>query len=422
MRSRFMLLVALTLALVAVLGGVAYADTAADNAQCLTCHGPGGGVSAQVDFGVGPVDKTTACNKCHWITNHPIHYRTAVCQDCHAGWSWARRTDMYISQTQTPSGYFTSAASVDASPADLHRIHSGRSWPAEITDFAPACANCHAAASCDACHGPSTSHGEHGVNGDPAIGTPTVGPLTNVTQGTPTGFKAFTNLTADGSTACAAASCHAGVAQSEFIDEQAPTVTLSGTWTTMNNAAYAGGSLSTATDPGAYAEVVFSGTGITWVGSRNELGGIVEVALDGARYGEVNLSLGKWGINKNLLVINDLEPGTHTLRITNTGTTTSVAAWMTLNGFRSHGPKPAFEAVPSCSGCHFTFAEHYDTVLHRASPSAPGCTKCHSMDLNTEHQNRGFGCVDCHSGSYDTIIASWDKRCEACHPAQHKRR
>ena len=56
MRSRFLLLVVVSLALVALMGGTAFADTAADNAQCLTCHGPGGGVSLQVDFGVGTVD------------------------------------------------------------------------------------------------------------------------------------------------------------------------------------------------------------------------------------------------------------------------------------------------------------------------------------------------------------------------------
>ena len=66
MRSRFLLLVVVSLALVALMGGTAFADTAADNAQCLTCHGPGGGVSLQVDFGVGTVDRATACNKCHW--------------------------------------------------------------------------------------------------------------------------------------------------------------------------------------------------------------------------------------------------------------------------------------------------------------------------------------------------------------------
>ncbi|MDP2401884.1 MAG: hypothetical protein Q8M66_07895, partial [Actinomycetota bacterium] len=57
---------------------------AADNSACMTCH------SATTDFTVTPVDRDSACAKCHTpglVGSHPYHQSGSYCGSvCHPGW------------------------------------------------------------------------------------------------------------------------------------------------------------------------------------------------------------------------------------------------------------------------------------------------------------------------------------------------
>lgn len=394
----------------------------AGNDACLSCHDVSGGAAVTVDFGVGTVNRTTACNKCHWISPHPNHYPDDACQECHSGWDWAARTDMYKSVAFTPYGYFTSAISPATSPANLHRIHTRRSWPAESTEYSPACDGCHAAAACDACHDGAVSHGTHGLGGDSAVGTPTVGTPANLTRGVPPGEIAWTERTVDEQSSCAAASCHAGIASSIFIDETSAEVIRTGTWQTTVGSTYTGGSYSTATNAGASADLDFYGTGIVWIGLQNEFCGIVEVYLDGSLRATVNPYYSKWGPNKAIFVAENLPRGNHHLRIVNTGLTTGVRAYMTLNGFRVHDEKQDFEVSPDCSNCH---QQHGNlTALHESSWSMEGCTgdACHPSRRLDEIHDRSIPdgtCDVCHgadvSAAVSDAVSAGVTACNGCH-------
>lgn len=168
MRLRFLALVAVSLALVALMGGVAYADTASDNAQCLTCHGvSGSGSSLRTDFAVGDVSYT-ACAACHSRYKHFEHPGVPTpCTNCHLGAQVG--APYYYSDTTTPYGYFSDSTYASKTPEQLHAIHANGNWVA--TYFRPVlgCRNCHAGAACSACHTSAVAHTDHALPDYPAV-------------------------------------------------------------------------------------------------------------------------------------------------------------------------------------------------------------------------------------------------------------
>jgi len=165
MRRSLVLLFAMTVvAALLAMPGLAFADVAADNATCLSCHGPGAAPGLpQVDFAVGPVDRSSACSKCHWISLHPKHSeppsaeyatRSGSCPTARRSSSRSHRPGMATSRPPT-------SAEADAG-ALCTRIHTKRTWVAEVKEYAPSCASCHAAATCEACHESALPHGRTG--------------------------------------------------------------------------------------------------------------------------------------------------------------------------------------------------------------------------------------------------------------------
>lgn len=419
---------ALALCIPAIASATVLPSTGAStNDACLGCHAAGSTVTGvTVDFGVGPVDKATACQKCHWISPHPVHNQTQNCNAlCHSRWDWGTRTDFWVSQSVADpvatGSYFNSNTSVNTSPEELHRIHTRRSWMAELADYSPKCAGCHAPASCDACHESITNHGGHGVSGDPLVGDPTVPEASNLTRGVPVAdLRSGTDFSFDGQSACIASGCHAGVAPGYFVDDTQ--ITYGGEWTTVANANLLGGSYTYSTSTAATFEVTFTGTGVSWIGQRTNTGGISEVYIDGVLKKSANCYSMPWGFGRNISVILGLPYGEHTLTVKNTTRTSYLWNYIFVQGIRVYGAKPDFVAAPDCSGCH---DQHGDlTARHTSTWTMDGCTaaNCHlTNELAAEHDKwrPTDTCALCHGSTVSTTVSAavgaGITACDACH-------
>jgi hypothetical protein len=138
------------------------------NDSCLSCHKTGGPAVHALDFDVS-VDMTK-CNACHWYSVHDFDfqhqtswyddYMSRQCNSCHhSSNAWPTRPAILDYATAlTPSGFFQTLASVGVDAKTAHAIHASGSWLKDVSE----CANCHGAASCDACHTtPGPTHAEH---------------------------------------------------------------------------------------------------------------------------------------------------------------------------------------------------------------------------------------------------------------------
>ncbi|MEN6430571.1 MAG: hypothetical protein ABFC80_07000, partial [Coriobacteriales bacterium] len=419
-----------TMAFVAALlamPGLAYADSAMDNAACLSCHGAGAAPGLpQVDFAVGPVDRSSACNKCHWISPHPKHFRTAQCGVCHTQWFVPYRTTFFQSVTPTMYGYFTTTSSAEADEARLHEIHTKRTWVAEVKEYAPSCASCHAAAACEACHESVLPHGAHGVSGDPSTGSPTTPVRTVTAAGVPSGTVDLIDRTVSADDACAAAACHAAPEGHSVTDDLDPSVAYSDDWTTDEASSLLGGSITYSFATGASFETTFAGTGFAWLGARESNGGIADVYVDGAKVASVDTYRTAWGYDRTVYWTEGLAQGTHTLRVVNTGAKNASSSGTKVSvqalDFRQAA---SFVPTPACTNCHDTLEEHYGPERHATTyPDFVSCigSGCHtSGDLSSEHQaaEPGSDCTLCHGNTTDPryahAIAAGDTSCAACH-------
>jgi uncharacterized protein (TIGR03437 family) len=118
-----------------------------------------------------------------------------------------------------------------------------------------------------------------------------------------------------------------------------PAVTYGGHWFQDTGASYLGGSVNSAVDPGAWVNVNFNGTGIEWIGYRDQWSGIAQVYIDGALQATVDTYLSPSQAQTNTYSITGLSPGAHTLQIVGTGTadSSSGGAWIWVNGFNGTG-------------------------------------------------------------------------------------
>jgi len=96
---------------------------------------------------------------------------------------------------------------------------------------------------------------------------------------------------------------------------------LSGTWTAAStDYGWSGGAAIQSTTAGSTVTISFTGTSIRWLGSRGRAMGIATVSVDGGTPREVDLFARPMDeAHSDIIVINDLSPGTHTLTITVTG-------------------------------------------------------------------------------------------------------
>lgn len=104
-------------------------------------------------------------------------------------------------------------------------------------------------------------------------------------------------------------------------EESNAAVSLSSGWTQSNadSFAWSGGAAVQSTVPGAKAEFTFTGTSVTWIGTRNDSSGIALVKVDGGSAVEVDLFARPEVIHTPIITVNGLSPGSHTLTIEVTG-------------------------------------------------------------------------------------------------------
>ncbi|MEX2198387.1 MAG: hypothetical protein WD886_06215 [Burkholderiales bacterium] len=104
-------------------------------------------------------------------------------------------------------------------------------------------------------------------------------------------------------------------------EESDAAVSLGAGWTqsAAGPFAWSGGAAVQATAPGAQATFRFSGTSVTWIGTRNDRSGIALVKVDGVPVSEVDLFTRAEAIRTPIITLHGLSPGSHTLAIEVTG-------------------------------------------------------------------------------------------------------
>jgi YD repeat-containing protein len=103
-------------------------------------------------------------------------------------------------------------------------------------------------------------------------------------------------------------------------------------------ATFSGGQAGSSNVTGATATLTFTGTAVTWIGLRCNVCGIASVSIDGGAAISVNTAgpaaVGSPGLTSEVVfTATDLAPGSHTLTITVTGTTTSGGAHIIVDAF-----------------------------------------------------------------------------------------
>jgi hypothetical protein len=118
-------------------------------------------------------------------------------------------------------------------------------------------------------------------------------------------------------------------------EQNNPALTYTGVWFPNISTALSGGSAVLATDAGSRATVTFNGTGVTWIGYRDQFSGIARVYLDGALAATVDTYLSTGQAQSAVYVASGLASGTHTLTIEVTGTRNpaSAGSWIWVDAF-----------------------------------------------------------------------------------------
>jgi len=104
-------------------------------------------------------------------------------------------------------------------------------------------------------------------------------------------------------------------------EESHAAVSLGAGWTqsAAGPFAWSGGGAVQATAPGAQAAFRFTGTSVTWIGTRNASSGIALVKVDGVLFSEVDVFARPEVIRTPIITLHGLSPGSHTLAIEVTG-------------------------------------------------------------------------------------------------------
>lgn len=423
MKKTILVGVALVVAYAALAGAAhaAVADPVYTDADCASCHQVGTTSIAfsKVDFSADGVDYA-ACRPCHLgsggaqatpfepesgysdFANGAPHVHSAViydCGDCHAEYhqyvlpffTFTPRALMQSGDTLavTSYGYFlTEGSIVDPDLSALHTAHDGNGRIARLLgdydNWDSLCAGCHGQAGCGDCHG-DVAHGDHG--------------------GTPSCTAAGCHLAGAPMERPSCLGCHPDASgRYHSAEHVSPTEGCSGSYChqtpdlvtvhTQRNAGFECAGCHTVD----YSQQITAGA--------TECADCHAQAHE--NIGEVHTAS-----------VSDECVACHR--------STDV---FTLHADAEEGPCAVCHAVQplpasvECANCHDYFPvieKHYPADAHLAVTNS-GCGICHSLDLATEHDRRGFGCMACHDGSYDDVVAAWDKTCDGCHPTRHRDR
>jgi hypothetical protein len=126
-----------------------------------------------------------------------------------------------------------------------------------------------------------------------------------------------------------------GVTAMGRIEENHPALLFTGRWYSNASGVHNEGRAALAMDATASVTVAFDGTGISWVGYRDEWSGMARVFIDGALRTTIDSYLSPPRARMTLYTINNLSAGAHTLRIEATGTRneSSRGSWIWIDSF-----------------------------------------------------------------------------------------
>ena len=126
-------------------------------------------------------------------------------------------------------------------------------------------------------------------------------------------------------------------------------VQLTGTWLPNSGAFNSGGSAVLATDQGSQATFTFTGTGVNWIGYRDQWSGIAQVYLDGALKGTIDTYSANALAQTVVYSVSGLSNASHNLTIVVTGTrdATSGGAWVWVDAFDVSVPSTTTTSSPA---------------------------------------------------------------------------
>jgi hypothetical protein len=124
-------------------------------------------------------------------------------------------------------------------------------------------------------------------------------------------------------------------AVSARYEQDHASVSYTGPWYANTRAAHSGGNAVLAMEPTARGTFSFSGTGVRWVGFRDQWAGIARVYVDGQLHSAVDTYASSAQVQAVLFSAGDLAPGSHTLAVEATGTRNALTggAWVWLDAF-----------------------------------------------------------------------------------------
>ncbi|MDP2401717.1 MAG: hypothetical protein Q8M66_07040, partial [Actinomycetota bacterium] len=417
---------------------------AADNSACMTCH------SVITNFTVTPVDRDSACAKCHIpgiVGSLPYHQPGSHCGSvCHPGWGDSLMTAVPSYYDSAAGASFASATSKATSPALLHVIHANPRWPGSMDRPASACSSCHAAASCSACHEDAIDpvHATHGSSTYPQWS----GRVGHGVVGADQTVKTAGNETNQ----CATPACHDlegtrslsvrlhedyshAVGQNTFDPTVANTVTTTGTWLTRFNSQRTAGRFMFSATAGATHSLTFTGTRVELISDKDPYRGRAEVFIDNVSQGIIDCYAPSTTAQAVVFIADDLAPGEHTIRVRVLGQkqAASRAAYVVVDAYRVFDNLPD-SIAPECLSCHADKGEghggDFDHVATNVTGIYPGpapdysCTACHSLNMFTEHSrtssaSKAAGCSACHTTYAAFALNTYDGTCawSECHQA-----
>jgi len=134
-------------------------------------------------------------------------------------------------------------------------------------------------------------------------------------------------------------------------------VQLTGTWFPNSGGFNSGSSAVLATDHGSQATFTFTGTGVNWIGYRDQWSGIAQVYLDGALKGTIDTYSANALAQTVVYSVSGLSNASHNLTIVAAGTrdAKSGGAWVWVDAFdvsvpsttTTSSPAPAVSTPPS---------------------------------------------------------------------------
>lgn len=124
-------------------------------------------------------------------------------------------------------------------------------------------------------------------------------------------------------------------AASRHVDQEDQAVKWTGAWSTNRLPAHRGRSARLAMETTSSVSLAFTGTGVSWIGYRDEWSGIADVLIDGQRRATVDTYSKTARGQVELYAVDDLRDGSHTLTIQPTGrrSPNSGGAWIWVDAF-----------------------------------------------------------------------------------------